>query len=97
MSIVPLWFRERPDFLLPNFFKTIKEHMELEPFRLTSIWYNEDGSEELVYEHKEKKDFFLHITGKGREFSCLMKKYGHEQEMPAIRTYADFLEYMSKC
>ena len=97
MSITPLWFRERPDFLLPNFFHTVKEHMDLEPFQLISTETNEDGREELVYEHEEKKGFFLHINGRGLEFSCLMKKHGHEQEMPAIRTYADFLEYMSKC
>ena len=55
MSTTPLWFRERPDFLLPNFFENVKEHMDLEPFQLTSIWTNEHGWEELVYEHEEKK------------------------------------------
>ena len=97
MSTTPLWFLERRDFLLPNFFKNVKEHMNLEPFQLISTETNEHRWEELVYEHEEKKGFFLHISGRGREFSCLMKKHGHEQEMPAIRTYADFLTYMSKC
>ena len=54
-------FRESPYFMFSNFFELVKEHMEQEPFLLTSIWYNEHGWEKLVYEHKEKKDFFLHI------------------------------------
>ena len=90
-------FRESPYFMFSNFFELVKEHMKQEPFLLTSIWYGEHGWEELVYEHKEKKGFFLEITGRGSKFSCLMKKHGHEQEMPAIRYYADFLKYMSKC
>ena len=82
------------------FFERIKEQMKLEPFEFKSTETKEHGWEGLVYEHQEKKDLFLHIIGRGREFCCLMKKQTkleHRVEMLVIWTYDDFLIYLTKC